>query len=71
MSARIDTGNFADGYWSDTYRGRQIATFRHNRGWLVYLDRIQQQNKVFPSAELAADWLRREIDTRAQVGSLA
>lgn len=55
----------ASTFWSATYRGREIATHRHIRGWLVYIDRIMQENMLFGTAEDAAGWLHRRIDTVA------
>lgn len=52
----------AQTFWSTTYRGRQIAAHRHIRGWLVYVDRIMQENTLFGTAEDAAAWLHRKID---------
>jgi hypothetical protein len=64
MSQRSDATIESEQFWSGTYRGREIATFRHSRGWLVYLDRALQENKVFVTAEQAANWLRMRIDGR-------
>ena len=51
-------------FLSETYHGRQIAAYRHSQGWLVYLDRVMQQNRQFATAEDAVKWLRRKIDDR-------
>ena len=45
-------------FWSDTYRGREIAAFHHARGWVVYLDGIMQDRTLFDTPEGAAQWLR-------------
>ena len=52
------------GFWSASYRGRDIAAHRHAQGWHVYLDRVMQPNMLFVSAEDAAQWLRRKVDGR-------
>ena len=49
-------------FWSDSYRGHNIATLNHGSGWLVYLDHVLQHNKLFASAEAAAAWLKQQVD---------
>jgi hypothetical protein len=49
-------------FWSTTYGGHHIATFCHRTGWLVYLDRVMQENTLFATAEDATTWLRRTVD---------
>jgi hypothetical protein len=58
MQSPRQTGTF----WSDSYRGRSIATLNHGRGWLVYLDHVLQHNKLFVSADAAVTWLRQQVD---------
>ena len=41
-------------FWSTSYRGHDIATQRHYRGWLVYLNKVMQQDIVFGDARAAA-----------------
>jgi len=53
----------ADEFWSDSYRGRTIATLNHGSGWLVYVDHVLQHNKLFVTAEAAVTWLRRQVDS--------
>ena len=52
-------------FWSDTYRGHQIATRRDNRAWLVIINDVEQQDRGFETAEEAAAWLRRRVDAQA------
>jgi hypothetical protein len=52
----------APSFWSATYRGREIAAHRHSRGWLVYVDRVMQENTLFVTIEDAAAWLQRRVD---------
>jgi hypothetical protein len=60
----LDTSDeTSDEFWSDTYRGRSIATLNHGRGWLVYVDHVLQHNKLFVTADAAVTWLRKQIDT--------
>jgi len=54
-----------DAFWSDSYRGHTIAALSHGAGWLVYLDHVLQHNKLFATAEAAADWLKRRVDAAA------
>ena len=54
-----------DDFWSDSYRGRTIATLSHGRGWLVYVDHVLQHNKLFVTAEAAVTWLRSQVDSAA------
>jgi hypothetical protein len=54
--------NQAEDFWSDTYRGRAIATLNHGGRWLVYLDHVLQPRMVFATAEAAVAWLQRKID---------
>jgi len=49
-------------YWTETYRARQIAAFRHGSQWHVYLDRVLQKGRSFETVEDAASWLRRSVD---------
>jgi hypothetical protein len=58
----VSSGTTAATYWSATYRGPEIAAHRHVSGWLVYIDRIMQENTLFDSADDAAVWLHRKID---------
>ena len=51
-----------DEFWSDSYRGRTIATLNRGSGWLVYLDHVLQHNKLFVTAEAAVSWLRKQVD---------
>lgn len=51
-----------DGFWSDSYRGHNIATLNHGSGWLVYLDHVLQHNKLFVTADAAVAWLRHQVD---------
>ena len=37
----------AEGFWSDTYRGRAIAILNHCGRWLVYLDHVLQPRMQF------------------------
>jgi hypothetical protein len=53
-------------FWSDNYRGHNIATLNHGSGWLVYLDHVLQHNKLFVTAEAAVAWLRRQVDVAGQ-----
>jgi hypothetical protein len=61
----MHTPRETDEFWSDSYRGHTIATLNCGNGWLVYLDHVLQHNKLFVTAEAAAAWLRRQIDTTA------
>ena len=38
-------------FWSDVYRGHQIAVFNHHGRWHAYLDHMIQAKAVF-----ATDW---------------
>lgn len=49
-------------FWSTSYRGQDIAVQRHYRGWLVYLNKVMQQDMLFDDAREAARWLRRKVD---------
>src|SRR5262245_2633714 len=49
-------------FWSDTYRGRNIAILNRGGSWLVYLDHVMQHRMLFDTAESAVRWLRRQID---------
>ena len=55
--------NRTDEFWSDSYRGRTIATLNHGSGWLVYVDHVLQHNMLFVTAEAAVAWLRRQVDS--------
>jgi hypothetical protein len=55
----------SEAFWSDSYRGRTIATLNHGTGWLVYVDHVLQHNKLFVTAEAAVAWLRRQVDAAA------
>jgi 3-methyladenine DNA glycosylase Mpg len=50
-------------FWSDTYRGRNIAVFNHGGGWLVYLDHVMQQRLLFATADAAVAWLKRAVES--------
>ena len=52
----------AEGFWSDTYRGRAIAILNHCGHWLVYLDHVLQPRMQFASAEAAVSWLQHKVD---------
>lgn len=52
-------------FFTDTYRGHQIATLNHSGGWLVYLDHILQNRLKFATAEAAIAWLRRQVETKS------
>jgi hypothetical protein len=52
-------------FWSDSYRGRPIAAYRHSMGWLVYIDHVMQANRTFVELEDATRWLRSKIDDAA------
>jgi hypothetical protein len=52
----------AEGFWSDTYRGRVIAILNHCGRWLVYLDHVLQPRMQFDSAEAAVSWLHSKVD---------
>ena len=43
----------AEGFWSETYRGRVIATLNHCGRWLVYLDHVLQPRMQFDTPEAA------------------
>jgi hypothetical protein len=49
-------------WWSEDYRGRQIAILNHYGRLHVYLDHVLQHNVVFDSGEAALAWLRQRID---------
>lgn len=49
-------------FWSDTYRGRNIAILNRGGSWLVYLDHVMQHRMLFATAEAAVKWLRHQID---------
>lgn len=51
-------------FWAMSYRGYDIAIQRHYRGWLVYLNKVMLQDKVFCDARSAANWLRRSVNER-------
>jgi hypothetical protein len=52
-------------FLAKSYKGRRIATFRHNLGWHVYLDNVMQASRLFASSEDAFRWLRRKVDNAA------
>jgi len=52
----------AEGFWSDTYRGRVIAIMNHCGRWLVYLDHVLQPRMQFETPEAAVNWLQRKVD---------
>ena len=56
-------------FWSMSYRGQEIAIYRHYRGWLVYLNTVKQQGLTFGDARAAANWLRRRVDEQAASAS--
>ncbi len=62
MSTQSQSANEIPGFVSESYHGRQIATFHHSQGWLVYIDRVMQPNRQFGCAEDALKWLRRQTD---------
>ena len=49
-------------FWSDVYRGRKLAVFKHHGLWHAYLDHMFQFNVVFASAESAVRWLSARVD---------
>jgi len=49
-------------FWSDTYRGRNIAILNRGGSWLVYLDHVMQHRLLFATAEAAVRWLRQQVD---------
>ena len=51
-----------DHFFSDTYRGHQIATLNHSGGWLVYVDHILQNRLKFATPDAAIAWLRRKVE---------
>ena len=51
-----------EGFWSDTYRGHNIAILNHGGRWLVYLDHVLQHRMLFDTAEAAVNWLHRKVD---------
>lgn len=51
-------------FLAGTYRGHHIAVFQHGGGWLAYLDRVLQVNRLFETANEATAWLCRRIDDR-------
>jgi hypothetical protein len=65
----MQTLKHTDSLWSDSYRGRSIATLNHGSGWLVYLDHVLQHNKLFVTAEAAVRWLRDQVDRSALRGA--
>jgi len=38
-----------ESFWSDTYRGRNIAILNHGGRWLVYLDHVLQRKVDRPT----------------------
>ena len=54
--------NRSEGFWSDTYRGHNIAILNHGGRWLVYLDHVLQHRMLFETAEAAVCWLQRKVD---------
>ena len=62
MSTQSQSANENPNFVSESYHGRQIATFHHSQGWLVYIDRVMQPNRQFGCAEDALKWLRRKTD---------
>ena len=64
MTSRAPYPCEAVDFWSTSYRGHDIATQRHYRGWLVYLNKVMQQDMVFGDARAAARWLRGQVDER-------
>jgi hypothetical protein len=61
----MHTLNQTDEFWSESYRGHDIATLNHGKGWLVYLDHVLQHGKLFVTAEAAVNWLRGRVDAAA------
>ena len=55
-----------ESFWSDTYRGRNIAILNHGGRWLVYLDHVLQHRMLFDTAEAAVNWLQRKVDRPTQ-----
>jgi hypothetical protein len=55
-----------ESFWSDTYRGRNIAVLNHGGRWLVYLDHVLQHRMLFETAEAAVNWLQRKVDRPTQ-----
>jgi hypothetical protein len=53
-------------FWSDVYRGRQIAVFNHHGRWHAYLDHMFQPHVAFASAENAVRWLAQRVDLAPQ-----
>jgi hypothetical protein len=65
MSKPIHIASTNVAIWCDTYRGRQIATYKHSLGWSVYIDQVKQANRTFATIKDAIRWLRRELDDAA------
>jgi hypothetical protein len=62
MSNQTHIASTNSAFWCDTYHGRQIATYQHSLGWLVYVDHVMQANRTFATIEDAIHWLRRKVD---------
>ena len=60
MSTQSHSATENPSFISESSHGRQIATFQHSQGWLVYIDRVMQPNRQFGCAEDALKWLRRQ-----------
>lgn len=69
MSKIRHTPSEAIDFWSMSYRGQEIAVYRHYRGWLVYLNTVKQQGLTFGDARAAANWLRRAVDEQVASAS--
>jgi hypothetical protein len=54
--------DYVEDFWSDTYRGRNIAILNRGGSWLVYLDHVMQHRLLFDTAESAVRWLRHQVD---------
>ena len=66
----MDMPNQTAAFWSDSYRGRDIATLNHHgKGWLVYLDHVLQHNMLFATADAAVAWMRQQVDSSAPRGA--
>lgn len=62
MSPQIQALIADQEFVSESYHGRQVATFHHGQEWLVYIDRVMQPDRLFACAEDALRWLHRKVD---------
>jgi hypothetical protein len=49
-------------FWSDVYRGRQIAILNRHGRLHVYLDHVLQQDIIFDRGQDALAWLIQRIE---------